>query len=430
MTSDALPDFRTTVDILVTWTGAVTMLRYAHTLSRSRASTLEVRTLFLVLVLSATLLARGFLWLWPESAVLSIAVGIPASFLPFAATLFVEGLLRRHVPGPMKLFAIGATLTALVGTIAGAATADSELTSVFTKLFLVPLLLTLLSLGVILVSRDRSSLSRTENSLVRACMVVTLISLPLAATDFRLYTGWPVARMGTLGALLICYTLLRTPQENARLERWARDIGLLVGKSVLASALLRILLREMEIWVFVDFFILVFALVISYAIWDRLRDSETSNRLTELLRYLASEYPASMKDFLRELKHLSLTADAELIAGDDLTRYDRDAVLRAMSGRSNVVALARLRQLRDSDAGTFDPLETRGADELTDLLERKGVTHIGLLSDRPLQLLATTLPELPGSRDSELAFEAVVRRAQHVLAVSSQSMRERNDDAA
>ena len=108
MTSDALPDFRTTVDILVTWTGAVTMLRYAHTLSRSRASTLEVRTLFLVLVLSATLLARGFLWLQPGSAALSIAVGIPASFLPFAATLFVEGLLRRHVPGPMKLFAIGA----------------------------------------------------------------------------------------------------------------------------------------------------------------------------------------------------------------------------------------------------------------------------------------------------------------------------------
>lgn len=430
MTSFIPHDFRTTVDILVTWTGAATTIRYAYMLSRSRASTLEVRTLFLALVLSATLLARGFSWAWPESVVLSIAVGIPASLLPLAATLFVEGLIRRHVPQPMKIFALAATLAALIGTVAGAATPQPEFASLFAKLFLAPLVITLLSLGAILIARDTSSLSRTENSLVTACVVVTLLSLPLAVTDFRFDVGWSFARMGTLGPLLICYTLLRTPQENERLGRWARDIGLLTGKSALATLLLRILLPTMPWATFGDFFILAFALVISYAIWDRLRDSETSNRVTELLGWLANEPPETMRDFQRELKDLSLTADAEVIGGDDLSGYDRDAVLRAVSGRSNVVALARLRQLRDSETGTFDALETRGADELTDLLERKGVTHIGLLSEEPLCLLATTLPELPGSRDIELAFGAVLRRGQHVLSLASQFSHERNDNAA
>ena len=430
MISLVWPDFRTTVDILVTWTSAVTMIRYAQTLFRSRSSVLELRTLFLALVLAATLLARGFFWLWPEATGLSIAVGLPASFLPLAATLFVEGLLRRHVPKVMKVFAVVATLMALIGTTAGGLTSDPGLGSLFTKLFLVPLLITFLSLGVIIISRDRTTLSRTENALVTACLVVTMLSLPLAVTDFRRDVGWPFARMGSLGALLFCYTLLRTPQENARLQRWVHDIGLFIGKSALATLLLRILLRDMQWSAFADFFILAFALVVSYAIWDRLRDSETSNRVTELLRWLAGDTPETMTAFLRELKHLSLTADAEIVTGDDLTRYDRDSVLRAMSGKSSVVTLASLRQVRDSDTGTFDPLETRGADELTDLLERRGITHIGLLSENPLQLLATTLPELAGSRDSELAFEAVLRRGQHVLSLSSQFARRTNGDAA
>jgi hypothetical protein len=430
MISFAPPEFRTTVDVLVTWTAAVTMIRYAHTLSKSRESTLEVRTLFLATVLAAALLLRGFSWLLPDISGLAIAVGIPASFLPLAATLFVEGLLRRHVPKKMKIFAITATVTALAGTIASGIAAEPGLTSGFTRLFLVPLMLTLVSLSIVLMTRDRSSLSRTDNSLVTACLVVTLVSLPLAMTDFRLDSGWPFARMGALGPLLICYTLLRTPQENARLRRWVRDIALLTGKSILATLLLRILLPEMGWPVFADFFVLTFALVISYAVWDRLRDSETSNRVTELLSWLASEPPATIGGFHRELRYLSLTADAVIITGDDLTRYDRDAVLRAVSGRSNVVALARLRQLRDSDTGTFDALETRGADQLTDLLERKGITHIGLLSEEPLCLLATTLPELPGSRDSELAFGAVLRRGQHALSLSARSSTRGHDNAA
>jgi hypothetical protein len=408
-------DFHTSVDIVVSWMGAAALLRYGSTLNRRRdLSILEARTRPLILVLIVVLLLRGFSFLLPSSALLSVMTATPASFLPLTATLFIEGLLRRHVPRWLKLLAITSTFLSLVAGIAGGATPDPGITSLFAKAFLVPLLATLLALGVVLITRDRSTLSSTENALVTACVVVTLVAVPLAATDFRTGLGWPPVRMGTLGILIFCYTLLRTPQENARFGRWVNDVVLLAGKSAVASLTLAAVLPGSAPELLFPIFVLGLALIFTYAIWDRLRDVDVATGFTELLRWLGNELPESLNQFARELRHLALTSDARILDETDLSAYDADSLREALKEGDNVGSLGRLRAIRE-DLDNRSILRARGADELTDLLDRRGMTHVGLLSSNPLRLLVATLPELPGVRDTELALVAVVRRGQHAV---------------
>lgn len=410
-------DMRTTIDVMISWTAGITLARYTYTLSQRHRSTLESRTLFLATVLTVTLIVRGFSWLIPGSVVLSIAAAVPASLLPLAATVFVEGLLRRHVPVYLKAIAILATGISLTGALLGGATPEPGTTSMFAQLFLAPYAVTLLGLGLVLITRDTKTLAASENSLIAACMTATVISVPLIATDFPYDIGWPFARMGSLAALVLCYTLLRTPSENRTVSRWLRDLMLLVIKALLATLLLRILLPSIELVFFADFAVLAFALVISFAIWDRLRDLTGPNRITELLRWMATDAPTSLRQFDRHLHHLSLTSDSQITQAEDLAQYDADAIRETIDSSKGVLSLAQLREVRESNSSSDAIM--RGADQLADLLERKGVTHVGLLSEIPLKLLLATLPELPGANDSELALAAVIRRGQAAASIEA-----------
>src|SRR3954470_4848612 len=97
--ADAPVDVALAVDVLVTWIGGATLLRYVAIMrARGQRSALESRAAFLVGVLAAMLIIRGFSWLVPASLTLSWLTFIPVTIIPLAATIFIEGLLRRHVP--------------------------------------------------------------------------------------------------------------------------------------------------------------------------------------------------------------------------------------------------------------------------------------------------------------------------------------------
>jgi hypothetical protein len=273
-------------------------------------------------------------------------------------------------------------------------------------------------LGVVLARRDRASLSRSENGLVRACLIVAIVSLPLVATDFHFDIGWPTPRLGTIGALLFCYTLLRRPQEHARLAWWARDVGRLLLRAAVVCVLLLIALRTAPRDVLAPLFALATALVLAVAIADRLTIANNSPTEAALLRWLARPPASSLVGFVRELHHLPLTADALVIEERDLAMYDHRALCAALATGRPVHSLARLREERA--VRTERRLEAaRGADQLTDLLERTEMTHVALLSSTPLRVLLANIPELPGAADAELALGAVVRHGQ--LAVNGES---------
>ena len=95
------------IDVLVTWIGGATLLRYRVSLLQKRTrSPLERRTGFLVSTLALTLVLRGFSWLSPGTVWLGVLALMPATLLPLALTVFCEGLLRRHVPRGVKWLAM------------------------------------------------------------------------------------------------------------------------------------------------------------------------------------------------------------------------------------------------------------------------------------------------------------------------------------
>jgi hypothetical protein len=402
------------VDVLVTWVGAVTLLRYRFALRRRRErSTLERRTEVLVTVLAMLFLLRGFAWINPGVRWLGALMLLPATLLPLAMTLFVEGLLRRHVARWIKWLAVGATTVATVGAIGLRSLSDTDPRPNF--ILLAALLVTMSVLGVVVERRDRASLSRGENGLIRAIMLVTLLALPLVATDFRFDLGWPTPRLGTIGTLLFCYTLLRRPQEHAHLLWWARDVGRLLLRAAVVCLMLLIALRTAPSELFAPLFALATALVLALAIGERLPHANASRTEGALLRWLARPPARSLQAFVRELHHLPLTADALVIEEQDLAMYDHAALCATLGTGRPVHSLARLREERAVSTGSR-ALAARGADQLTDLLERTQMTHVALLSTRPLRLLLANLPELPGTADAELALGAVVRHGQLAVA--------------
>ena len=397
------------VDVLVTWIGAAALARYVMVVgSGGERSPLERRARFLIGALAALLLVRGFSWLIDTSRALAFFTFVPAATLPLAMTVFAEGLLRRHVPVWMKLFAAGTTAVALLANLARFFVNTERWLGVISMITLSGLIASMSALGILLVRRDRDSLSKSENALIRVCIIVTVIALPLVATDFRFELGAPPVRLGTLGILLFCYTLLRQPEENVRVSRWLGDVSRLVARALLFGALFAVAVRPSGSGTVIPILVLGVALVLAFAVFDRLRDIERSTPQTLLLRWLGRERPASWQQFARELRALPLTADAEVLGGDALAPYDPASLVQAFES-SIVHSLAHLRALRDSNRTVARP-----ADELSDLLERHGATHVGLLSAHPVRLLVATAPELAGMRDVELALAAVVRRGQQV----------------
>jgi hypothetical protein len=411
MPTDGPPrDVALVVDVLVTWVGAAVLARYLWTLgTRSARSLLESRTHVLIGVLAALFFIRGFAWLLPNHHWLDWLVFMPVSLLPIVMTLFVEGLLRRHAPLWLKILATGLSAAAFIANSARFWTTQSDGLTAIDAVLLGAVLVTMLALAWLLLRRDRASLSASENSLVRVCAVDAAISLPLSITDFRTAFGAPPVRMGTLGALLLCYSLLRAPDAGIELGGWLRDLGRLVLKAVIACVFVVLALGTVNAPFVLPLSALAVALLLASSILDRLRDAAESTTRNDLLRWLGRATPQSASEFVAELAALPLTSDAAVIEGADLEAYDENGLVTTFSKRS-VYSLADLRRVRDVDANN-----ARGADELADLLERRGATHVALISRSPARLLLATLPELGYSGETALALTAVARRAERAL---------------
>jgi hypothetical protein len=402
-----------TADLLVTWMAAIPVLRYVLVLAKRRdKSLLERRMQLLLILFGALLVVRGFSWLWTGHPWLVALTFLPATLLPLALTLFTEALLRRHVPRLLKLFVATATIVALAANVVRAFVGDPRLALSVALFTFATIGITILALAVLLALRDRASLSRVENTLVRVCAIVAAVALPLLATDFRVDLGWPPVRLGAVGVLLFCYSMLRHPQENARPTRWLVDVAQLVARALIATGLVALLLPALRGPALIPIASVAVTFVLSVALWDRLRETEQTHVHTEVLQWLARETPQSIAEFRRELRHLWLTADAVILEEEDLEAYDSDALLHACElARRGIHSLTRLRAWSASHA-TVSDLAARGVDQLLDLLERRGATHVALFTSEPLRLLIATLPELPAASDPEIALAAAVRRGQ------------------
>ena len=400
------------VDVLVTWTGALGAASYLlHIVRDPSRSALERRAVVLLGVLTALLLVRGFAWLAAPDARLNRLTFAAATLLPLAMALFVEGLLRRHLPRAAKLLAAGGSAVFFAANLAPGEVREAVLFRVFPAVLLAVMAL----LGYFLLSRRRDTLSPAENRLVSGCLLAVLVGLPLAASDFRLELGFPPQRWGAVGVLLFVYTLVHLARLPERVGWRLRELGWLGMQALLLSGMAALLApRPAEAWAHV--LPPAAAVVLLFAIWERLRSAGALQAQEGLLRWLARAPTGSLDALAAWLRRYPLTEQHLILGPDELGAYRAESLTRLFAG-SRTCSGARFREL-----GPDAPREAQeAAEQMADILERYEMTHACLLSADPLRLLLVNLPEISGNRDAELELEVIQRQAS--LALPAEAVR-------
>ena len=118
------------------------------------ANPLARRTMFGMSVLALLMASRVLFWT-TDFGFFKFLTMAAAGFIPLAALLLTEGLLRRHAPPFLKILTSG-----------GAALFAFQFTS-------------LLAIGWIVARRDKSQLSASENRAVERMAMSLLVILPL-----------------------------------------------------------------------------------------------------------------------------------------------------------------------------------------------------------------------------------------------------------
>jgi hypothetical protein len=105
-----------------------------------------------------------------------------AGAVPLAAVALTEGLLRRHAPPALKWLALAGTLAFAVTAVLPPAVLPTATRGLALMLYQ---LTVLVSLGVLVLARDRSDLAAEENRAIDRMLASLALILPLLAGDFR-----------------------------------------------------------------------------------------------------------------------------------------------------------------------------------------------------------------------------------------------------
>ncbi len=393
-------------DAVLSWLGALGALAvWLHLRRRDSGSLQQRRARFLLGALAVLLAVRGFFWLLPADARLFALTFVPATLVPLGMALFVEGLLRRHLPLALKLLAAGGSGFFLVLTLAGVLRRGSPWVLAFAAFEVV----LLAALGWVVLRRDRAGLSPAENRFIERIQVALLLAIPLVVTDFRAALGWPPARLGALGVLIFCAVLVRSGSRREGRGSLMREITGLAGRAaVLAVALAAVLGAGRErVW---HLAAASCGFVLLAALWQRLADARAEARQGSFLAWWAAADVSSLGRLLEALESCPVAESCRLVAGDGLAGYDAPALADRLAARPVMSLPALQAALR----GAAD--EHRPADEqLVDLLAQHGMEHACLVHSRPLSLLLLGHAPLGGSPATDLEI-ALVQKSAALLA--------------
>ncbi|MEM7480387.1 MAG: hypothetical protein AAF481_04380 [Acidobacteriota bacterium] len=382
-------------DVIVTWAGAAGVtacLVYIH--RRRTRSFLESRMMLLLYGLAALLWVRGWFWLDGDPRLRTLTL-VPAALLPLAATLFVEGLLRRHGPLALKLLvAIGSVVMVVTAVVSKP---GSQLAFRSLQGYLV---LTLLLLFWLLLRRDRGDLAAAENALVDAMTVATAVAIMVALTDFRLRPSWLDLRLGGIGGLLVVYASVAAGRRRPTVRSAVVGTAWTLAKAATVAAAVIVLWGDWSVSFAVPAFFVCLALVLLLAVVDKLRTMARDEETDSFRHWLLTADTRSLDTLVDSLERLKLAENHLVLRAADLRDYSVDGLVGNLAAGPPVRTLAELRREHASP---------EAAEQLVDLLESHGMSHLTLLSRQPPVLFLVALPDVAPAQDW-LGDLAIVRK--------------------
>lgn len=373
-------------DAALAWIGALGIsiyLRYIHT-RRSR-SLLEQRMLLLLYCLLAFCIARGFWSLFPGRWV-SAATLAPAVLLPLAATLFVEGMLRRHVSLPLKIMVASGSVVFSIWNLL-----PSGRDAVFFKPFTGYVLVSIAWLGWVMIRRDRKDLASMENRYADAASMAFLTATLCSLTELGLRPAWLPYGLGGLGALMFLHTCVHLTDHRMRRKSILVDLARYLLEGAAIAGIYALVVHTSDAQTILMVFLLSSSFVFIFGIRWRLRSLGRRRQDISLRRWLVDAEMGTLDAFIAALHHAPWGVQPLFLREDALTEYDHPTIGRYLAGRSGMATLGQLRTRLRSSSG-----DRGAAEQLVDLLESNDMTHVALLGEDPLTLLLVNLPDVAG----------------------------------
>jgi hypothetical protein len=303
--------------------------------------------------------------------------------LPLAALLLAEGLLRRHAFWPLKVVVTLGAVAIAVGLLVSGGTATAA--TLWVGCFVIP---SLAAIALMLLAREKASLSEQENASVKALIGSGLFLIASSVTGFL-----PQAPLGLsgIGAALVAFVLGANP--NAANE--TRNVMLSVLAMIIMAALSALAMshsfglegRDEQIRLGAIFLSLLLASNSILGVLHRF----ASRANQDFARALGDADVSSLDNFLNSVADQPLLAGLRIAKGPMLAEYDVKSLAATMKTRAVWT--------RPILADKAMQISARARDELRDLMTRTDASHAVLVSEMPLRIALLTLPEV-GSADS------------------------------
>lgn len=396
--------------VLLGLLGAVGNLLYLRFILRQPArSALDQRIIFLLLCLTGMFVDRMLFPLVGTGLVHTLTM-LPATGIPLATTLFMEGLRRRHLPLPLKVgVALGTVISVTLDILL---VHDKREFSSFFSTFTV---ITLAVIAAWLVFRPRADLSPAENRLVDAISAACALGVLFAITDFAWRPDLVPYQLGGIGTLIFVYACIRLTMDREGRRAVALDFARAVLHALAIAASFVFFVPAAAVTAFVAVALAGFAFVLLFSIMARLRDLRVRDADGNTFdHWLLRADTASMESFIASLTDLPWAERPLVLREGALGTYDATAITRFFDTEPAVWRRAALGRV----IAEADPARLDGAEQLLDLLVSHDMTHVARLDADPLVLLCLKLPDLAGQQVVTLEL-AVLQRVARLVAARS-----------
>ncbi|WEZ86009.1 hypothetical protein P6U16_24030 (plasmid) [Rhizobium sp. 32-5/1] len=293
---------------------------------RDRGDPLYSRFRFGLSVVAVVMLARVFSWLYDSSLAVYITVAA-AGTVPLAALLITEGLMRRHAPFPLKVFVSGgAALFFVVALLPSMLVGNIP----YILLFLFQLL-TFIAIGVLVATRDKSTLSAAENKTIERIGLSLLIIVPTIVTDFR-FEGFDVpVRLAGIAILAMCWLGIGVGRPHVTHRDTLTSFAVLVVAAG-ASGWALAVIADQGLAGTVQAIAITLSVLLVAMICNDSMSLRAEDRRASLLKYLAQGDTGSAARFLSGLRDHLLVDGALIVEGRELEDFDDMGLREILAG--------------------------------------------------------------------------------------------------
>lgn len=363
-------------------------------IKRSGKDSISRRFLFTIRVIQFLLFFRILYWI-SDVGIFDALTFITAGMLPLSMIILTEGLLRRHASKTVKTIAVGSVVIFIVLGFLPENIAEPWRSG----LLFTAQLWGFVTAGYMAWTRDKESLSSSENRVIeRIALSIPLIIL-LLITDFRIAGFESPIRLSGLSILFMCWLTVSLERSHLKNTDMLRAFSVLIAGAVMAGIAIAYLL-ETNLNGYIQISVITLSATMVAVLYNDCISLRFDERRDSLLKHIAQGDFSSSQNFLRGLQNHPLVEGAVILSQEELGDFDKN-ILRSIFSND---ALQRKTDIIKTD-------KSEKAEHLNWLFERYNATHIILVSNKPISLVALSMPSLAASPGAETELRAVQRMA-------------------